>query len=142
GRPPAAAKRVLAVEVGTGQFTAAEVLPGRDNEKTAATAARPLPPGALLLEDMGFLSGARLRGHIDRGVYVLTRVPAWTAFFEPAGGRRRRLDLLKRLRRARGGRWERRGCGLPPPHRGRRPARGAAPPARGPPPPPPPAPRA
>src|SRR5262249_51167420 len=94
GRPPAAAKLVLAVEVGTGQFTAAEVLPGRDNEKTAATAARPLPPGALLLEDMGFLSGARLRGHIDRGVYVLTRVPAWTAFFEPAGGRRRRLGLL------------------------------------------------
>jgi hypothetical protein len=107
GQPAAALKLVLEMEVGTGQFTDAEVLPGLDNEKTSAVAAKPLPAGALLLEDMGFLAGERLQEYIEQGVYVLTRVPVWTAFFEPKGQGFRRLDLLKWLRRASADRLER-----------------------------------
>jgi hypothetical protein len=93
----AAAKLVLEAEVTTGEFTDVSVLAGLDNERTAEVAGKPLPEGALLLEDTGFFSGQRLRAYIGQGVYVLTRVPAWTAFFDPKG---RRLDLVKELRRA------------------------------------------
>jgi hypothetical protein len=108
GRPSAAVKLVLEMEVATGLLTEAEVLPGLANEKTSQVAGKPLPAGALLLEDMGFLAGERLQGYAEQGVYVLTRVPAWTAFFEPKGKGFRRLDLLKWLRRAGGERRERR----------------------------------
>ena len=98
GGPAAALKLVLEVEVGSGQFAEASVLPGTANDRSAATAAKGLPKGALLLEDMGFLAGDRLQDYVDQGVYVLTRVPAWTAFFERKGTGYRRLDLLKWLR--------------------------------------------
>jgi hypothetical protein len=75
------------------------VLAGLDNDRTAEVAGKPLPEGALLLEDMGFFSGQRLQDSIDQGVYVLTRIPAWTAVFDDKG---RRLDLLKELRRVTG----------------------------------------
>jgi hypothetical protein len=112
GKPTASLKLVLEMEVGTGQFTEAEVLPGRDNEKTSPIAAKPLPPGALLLEDMGFLEGERLQEYMLQGVYFLTRVPAWTAFFEKEapGKGYRRLDVVKWLRRAKGWHLERRVC--------------------------------
>lgn len=100
GTRTAAVKLVLELEVSTGQFTELEILPAHDNEKTAALAAKPLPQGALLLEDMGFLCGARLQDYTEQGVYVLTRVPWWTACFtkNPYGKGYRRLDLLKWLR--------------------------------------------
>jgi len=88
--PSAAAKVVVEVEATTGVLTAVQLLPGRANEKSAAVSHAPLPEGSLLLEDMGFLSAERLRGYIDQGVYVLTRVPAWCALFGPDGAR---LDL-------------------------------------------------
>jgi Transposase DDE domain len=106
GKLSAALKLVLEVEVSSGEFTAAEVLPGRDNEKTAALSSQPLPAGALLLEDMGFLAGDRLEHYDGQGVYFLTRVPAGTAFYERRGRRLERLDLLKCLRRAEGNRLE------------------------------------
>ena len=112
GQPAAALKLVLEMEVSTGQFTEAEVLPGLDNEKTGQVAAKPLPAGALLLEDMGFLDGERLQEYMLQGVYFLTRVPAWTAFFEErAGGKGyRRLDVLKWLRQAGGWYLQRQVC--------------------------------
>jgi hypothetical protein len=100
----AAVKLVFEAEVTTGALTAVSILAGLDNEKTAAVAGQALPAGALLLEDLGFFSGDRLESQIKQGVYVLTRVPAWTAFFDQGG---RRLDLVKLLRRAKGGRLER-----------------------------------
>jgi Transposase DDE domain len=109
GPPSAALKLVLEMEVATGQFTEAELLPGRDNEKTASLAAKPLPEGALLLEDMGFLEGGRLQAYMQQGVYFLTRVPAWTAFFtERTGGKGyQRLDVVQWLRHAQGWHLER-----------------------------------
>jgi hypothetical protein len=95
----AAAKLVFEAEVSTGELTEVCVLAGLDNERSAEVAGKPLPPGALLLEDTGFFSGARLQDYAEQGVYVLTRVPAWTAVFDEAG---RRLDLLRLLRRAKG----------------------------------------
>jgi hypothetical protein len=104
GKPSAALKLVLEMEVLTGQFTEAEILPGLDNEKTAQIAAKPLPEGALLLEDMGFLEGERLQEYMLQGVYFLTRVPAWTAFFEKdkRGKGYVRLDVEAWLRKAEG----------------------------------------
>jgi hypothetical protein len=101
----AAVKLVLEAEVTAGALTDVSLLAGLDNDKAAAVAGKPLPAGALLLEDMGFLSGERLQGYIDQGVYVLTRIPAWTAVFDLSG---RRLDLVGELRRAPGQRYERR----------------------------------
>jgi hypothetical protein len=100
----AAVKLVFEAEVTTGQFTEVSILPGLANEKTSEVAGKPLPAGALLLEDMGFLSGERLQGYMEQGVYVLTRVPAWTAFFDEKG---KRLDLVKELRKAQGWRYQR-----------------------------------
>jgi hypothetical protein len=95
----AAAKLVFEAEVTAGALTEVSLLAGRDNERTAEVAGKPLPEGALLLEDLGFFSGERLQAYADQGVYVLTRIPAWTAVFDEGG---RRLDLVARLRRARG----------------------------------------
>ena len=95
----AAVKLVLEMEVATGQFTAVSELVGRANEKTAEAAWQPLPPGALLLEDMGFFSGERLQMYIKQGVYILTRIPVWTVMYTPKG---KPLNLVKLLRRAKG----------------------------------------
>jgi hypothetical protein len=94
----AACKLVLEAEVTTGELTEVSVLAGLDNERSAEVAGKPLPAGALLLEDLGFFSGVRLQAYMEQGVYVLSRVPAWTAFFDEKG---RRLDLLKELRHCR-----------------------------------------
>jgi hypothetical protein len=104
GSPTAALKVVLEMEVTTGQFTELEVMPALDNDKTAEVAAKPLPKGSLLLEDMGFLCGARLQEYVDQGVYFLTRVPYWTAFFVKSrtGKGFERLGVARWLRRAKG----------------------------------------
>jgi hypothetical protein len=101
----AAVKLVFEAEVTTGELTEVSLLAGLDNEQTAAVAHKPLPAGALLLEDLGFFSGERLQGYSDQWVYVLSRVPAWTAFFDEKG---RRLDLVKLLRQSAGWYLERR----------------------------------
>src|SRR5262249_25212207 len=77
-----------------------------DNEKVAAVADKPLPAGALLLEDMGFFCGQRLQRCADQEAYFLTRIPAWTAVFDLKG---RRLDLVRLLRKTHAGRLEREG---------------------------------
>jgi DDE family transposase len=94
----AAVKLVFEAEVTTGAVTEFSLLAGLDNERTAAVADKPLPEGSLLLEDLGFFSGPRLQAYAEQGVYVLTRIPAWTAVFDPQG---RRLDLVRLLRRTR-----------------------------------------
>jgi hypothetical protein len=101
----AAVKLVLEAEVTTGELTEMSLLAGLDNEKTAAVAGKPLPEGALLLEDLGFFAGARLQAYADQGVYVLTRIPARTAVFDLEG---RRLDLVRELRRLKGDSLDRR----------------------------------
>jgi Transposase DDE domain len=109
GKPAAALKLVVEMELCTGQFTEIEILPGLSNDKTAAIAAKPLPQGALLLEDMGFLDSERLQEYMQQQVYFLTRVPAWTAFFEKKarGQGYHRLDVVKWLRQAQGWQLER-----------------------------------
>jgi hypothetical protein len=109
GAAKAALKLVLEMEVSTGLFTEAEVLAGLDNDKTGDIAAKPLPEGALLLEDMGFLAAGRLQGYMEQGVYFLTRVPAWAAFFEKKKGRKgyARLDVVAWLGQAKGWHLER-----------------------------------
>jgi hypothetical protein len=103
--PAAALKLVVEAEVTTGAWAELSLLPGVDNEKTAEVAGKPLPEGALVLEDMGFLCGRRLQAYAEQGVYFLTRIPAWTAVFAEDGPR---LDLVQLLRRAPGWRLERR----------------------------------
>jgi hypothetical protein len=112
GKPTAAVKLVLEVELTTGLFTQADVIPALDNDKTSPLAAAPLPRGALLLEDMGFLAAQRLQEYMAQGVYFLTRVPAWTAFFEKKtrGKGYQRLDVVKWLRDAKGWYLERPVC--------------------------------
>lgn len=100
----AACKLVFEAEVTTGMLTEVSVRAGLDNDRAAEVSGKPLPEGALLLEDMGFLSGDRLQGYIDQGVYVVTRIPAWTAVFDEEG---RRIDLVKQLLKAKGWRYER-----------------------------------
>jgi hypothetical protein len=100
----AAVKLVFEAEVTSGALTGCSLLAGLANEKASEVAGAPLPAGALLLEDMGFHSGQRLQDCIDQGVYVVARVPAWTAIFAEAGGR---IDLVKELRKAGGWRYER-----------------------------------
>lgn len=102
--PTAAVKIVLEMELSTGQFTELEVIAALDNDKTSEVAAKPLPEGSLLLEDMGFLCGDRLQGYMDQGVYFLTRVPHWTAFFVKSRFAKgyERLDLVRWLRGAKG----------------------------------------
>jgi DDE family transposase len=95
----AAAKLVFEAELTSGELAELSVPPGLANERAAEVAGKPLPAGALLLEDTGFFSGQRLRDASEAGVYVLTRVPAWTAFFDEGG---RRLDLARELGKARG----------------------------------------
>jgi hypothetical protein len=109
GSPSAALKVVLEMEVATGQFTELEVMPALDNDKTSEVAAKPLPEGALLLEDMGFLCGERLQEYAAQGVYFLTRVPHWAALFvkRNLGKGFERLDVLAWLRRAKGSHLER-----------------------------------
>jgi hypothetical protein len=99
GGPAAALKLVLGAELTSGLITAASVLPGRANEKSAEAADAPLPEGALVLEDMGFLSGERLQEYAAQGAYFLTRVPAWAAVFDADGTR---VDLAALLGRAGG----------------------------------------
>jgi hypothetical protein len=101
----AALKLVFEAELTTGLLTEVSLQAGLDNDKLSEVAGQPLPPGALLLEDMGFLSGARLQHYIDQGVYVVTRIPAWTAVFAEKGPR---LDLVKELRKTKSWRYERR----------------------------------
>ena len=101
----AAVKLVFEAEVTSGLLTDVSLLAGLDNDKAAEVASNPVPVGALLLEDMGFLSGTRLQHYINAGVYVVTPIPAWSAVFADNG---RRLDLVKELRKAKGWRYERR----------------------------------
>jgi hypothetical protein len=91
----AAVKLVLEAELTTGNLTDVSLLAGTDNEKIAEVASKPLPEGSLLLEDMGFLCGERMQEYMDQGVYVLARIPAWTAVFDRDG---KSLDLVQLLR--------------------------------------------
>jgi hypothetical protein len=100
----AAVKLVFEAEVTSGELTDLSLLAGRDNEKVAAVADKPLPAGALLLEDMGFFCGQRLQRCADQEAYFLTRIPAWTAVFDLKG---RRLDLVRLLRKTNADRLER-----------------------------------
>jgi Transposase DDE domain len=110
GKPAAAVKVVLEMELATGQFTELQVIPALDNDKASEVAAKPLPEGALLLEDVGFLCGDRLQGYAEQGVYFLTRVPHWTAIFlkRRFGKGYERLNVLAWLRQAKGSTLSRR----------------------------------
>src|SRR5262249_48503620 len=77
--------------------------------RSGEIAAKSVHKGDVLLEDMGFLDGERLQEYMLQGVYFLSRVPAWTAFFEKKrrGKGYERLDVVKLLREAEGWQLER-----------------------------------
>jgi hypothetical protein len=99
GRTPdsgrAAVKAVLRWEVTTGAFDALVLHAGREHDLRAPLAHAPLPPGALLLDDLGYFALARLGHYADSGVYFLSRVLATTAVTDAAGGRGHLADFLR-----------------------------------------------
>lgn len=94
GSAQAALKVTLRLEVRTGALDGLEPQPGRSSDHRAPLAWAPLPPGALLLEDLGFFDLGRMRYYGDQGVYFLSRLRAnvhvWHA------GRRWELAALLR----------------------------------------------
>jgi hypothetical protein len=94
GAARAALKVVLRLEVGSGALDALEIQPGRVQDLKAAVAWAPAPPGALLLDDLGFFDLGRLRHYAAQGVYFLNRVRADTRVYH--AGRCWRLGALLR----------------------------------------------
>jgi hypothetical protein len=68
-----------------GQFTHLDLQAGRAQDKTAPMQTAPLPPGALRIADLGYLSIPVLRAYGDQGVYWLTRYQATVSLFTPEG---------------------------------------------------------
>lgn len=94
GSAQAALKVTLRLEVGTGALDGLEPQPGRCSDHHAPLAWAPLPPGALLLEDLGFFDLGRMQHYDAQGVYFLSRLRANVHVWH-AG---RRWDLAALLR--------------------------------------------
>ncbi len=60
----------------TGRLDWLALTPGKASDRTAAANAPPLPPGALRLTDLGYVSLTLLAALIGQGVFVLCRFPA------------------------------------------------------------------
>lgn len=81
----AALKVQAQVNMGNGQFTHLDLQAGRAQDKTAPMQTAPLPPGALRIADLGYLSIPVLRAYGEQGVYWLTRYQASVLLFTPEG---------------------------------------------------------
>lgn len=82
----AAALKVQAqVNMRDGQFTHLDLQAGRAQDKTAPMQTAPLPPGALRIADLGYLSIPVLRVYGEQGVCWLTRYQTTLLLFTPDG---------------------------------------------------------
>jgi hypothetical protein len=88
--PCAAAKLHLGLELTTGALEGLSLQPGRTSDRCCAGTHAPLPEGALLLEDLGFFDGQRLRHYGAQGAFVLSRAPT-RLLVRPEGGRPQRV---------------------------------------------------
>jgi hypothetical protein len=91
--PCAAVKLHVGLELTTGAVEGLSLQPGKTSDRCAAGSHAPLPEGALLLEDLGFFDGQRLRHYDAQGAYVLSRVPT-RLLVRPEGGRPRRVAVF------------------------------------------------
>jgi Transposase DDE domain len=81
----AALKVQAQVNMRDGQFTHLDLQAGRAQDKTAPMQTAPLPPGALRIADLGYLSIPVLRAYGEQGVYWLTRYQASVLLCTPDG---------------------------------------------------------
>lgn len=81
----AALKVQVRWELTGGALELTQLQAGRESDRAAADAASPLPPGALRLTDLGYISLPRLTALARQGVLVLCRLPAHVAVFDAAG---------------------------------------------------------
>ncbi len=76
-------KVLLRWEIQGGRFHHVGIHPGRTADLTAATAAPPLPAGALSLCDLAFTDFDRLQRLSAAGVYWVSKLPAQTRLYRP-----------------------------------------------------------
>lgn len=91
GRPGCAAaglKLHVGLDVTTGALEDVGLHPAKTADRCCPGAHAPLPEGALLLEDLGFFCGQKLRHYDGQGCFVLTRAPAGLLVAEPGGSAR------------------------------------------------------
>ena len=86
----AALKVQVRWELSSGALELTQLQAGRQSDRAAADEAAPLPPGALRLTDLGYVSRPGLTALTAQGVFVLCRLPAHVAVFDRPGGRGRR----------------------------------------------------
>lgn len=87
GQGEAALKAHVRLDLTRGALTALTLTAARTNDRRAQAAVTELPPGALLLEDMGYFAVATLAAFDEAGVYWIQRPPVTTGV-APAGGER------------------------------------------------------
>ena len=95
GSAQAALKVTLRLEVRSGALDGLEPHPGRCSDHRTPLAWAPLPPGALLLEDLGFFDLGRMQHYGAQGVYFLSRLRANVHVWQDG----RRWELAALLRR-------------------------------------------
>jgi hypothetical protein len=83
----AAVKVQLRWDLTSGALDLLRLQDGRESDLAAAEAADPLPLGALLLCDLGYVSMGRLRALARQGTYILCRLPAQPHLGTPDGQR-------------------------------------------------------
>ena len=81
----AALKVQVRWELSSGALELAQLQAGRQSDRAAADEAAPLPPGALRITALGYVSLRRLTALAAQGVFVLCRLPAHVAVFDQAG---------------------------------------------------------
>ncbi len=81
----AALKVQVRWELTSGALEFTQLQAGRQSDRAAADEAAPLPPGALRITDLGYVSLRRLTALAAQGVFVLCRLPAHVAVFDQAG---------------------------------------------------------
>ncbi len=100
GRVPqgtaAALKLQVRLDLSHGRLEGPALLTGRTQDKAGSLHQAPLPPGALLLADLGYWSLARFHELGEAGVFWLSRLDPHTQVFAADGAR---LDLPRWLSR-------------------------------------------
>jgi hypothetical protein len=84
--PGAGVKLHVGLELCSGALENLSLQPDKTSDRCCAGTHAPLPAGAILLEDLGFYDGQRLRHYAGQGCYVLSRAP--TRLLVRAPGRR------------------------------------------------------
>jgi hypothetical protein len=82
---PARMKTLLRWEIQAGNLCHLGIHSGRTSDHDAEDQAPALPKGALHMADLGFADFDRLQSEADKGVYVLSRLPAQTRLYRADG---------------------------------------------------------